>query len=39
MSESFFATLECKLLDRRKFNTKAESRMAIFKPKSGSCGW
>ena len=30
MSESFFATLECELLDRRKFNTKAEARMAIF---------
>ena len=28
--ESFFATLECELLDRRKFRTKAEARMAIF---------
>lgn len=28
--ESFFATLECALLDRRKFRTKAEARMAIF---------
>ena len=28
--ESFFATLECELLDRRKFQTKAEARMAIF---------
>jgi putative transposase len=28
MCESFFATLECELLDRRKFKTKA--RMAIF---------
>jgi putative transposase len=30
MCESFFATLECGLLDRRKFKTKAEARMAIF---------
>ena len=30
MCESFFATLECELLDRRKFHTKAEARMAIF---------
>ena len=30
MWESFFATLECELLDRRKFQTKAEARMAIF---------
>ena len=30
MSESFFATLECELLDRSKFQTKAEARMAIF---------
>ena len=30
MCESFFATLECELLDRRKFQTKAEARMAIF---------
>lgn len=29
MCESFFATLECELLDRRKFQTKAEARMAI----------
>jgi putative transposase len=39
ISESLFATLECKLLDRRKFKTKAESRMVIFKPKSGSWRW
>ena len=25
-----FATLECELLDRRKFQTKAEARMAVF---------
>lgn len=30
MCESFFATLECELLDRRKFRTKAEARMATF---------
>ena len=30
MCESFFATLECELLDRQKFHTKAEARMAIF---------
>jgi putative transposase len=30
MCESFFATLECELFDRRKFRTKAEARMAIF---------
>jgi putative transposase len=30
MCESFFATLECELLDRRRFATKAEARMAIF---------
>ncbi len=30
MCESFFATLECELFDRRKFKTKAEARMAIF---------
>ena len=29
MCESFFATLECELLDRRKFHTKAEARMAV----------
>jgi putative transposase len=30
MCESFFATLECELLQRRKFQTKAEARMAVF---------
>ena len=30
MCESFFATLECELIDRRRFETKAEARMAIF---------
>jgi len=27
---SFFATLECKLLDQRKFQTKAEALMTVF---------
>lgn len=30
MCESFFATLECELLERRKFKTKAEARVACF---------
>jgi putative transposase len=30
MCESFFATLECELLDRRRFRSPAEARMAIF---------
>jgi putative transposase len=30
MCESFFATLECELLNRRSFKTHAEARMAIF---------
>jgi putative transposase len=30
MCESFFATLECELLDRRRFPTQAEARMAVF---------
>ena len=30
MSESFFATLECELLDRRRFASQAEARMACF---------
>ena len=29
-AESFFATLECELVDRRSFQTQAEARMAIF---------
>ena len=31
MCKSFFATLECELLDRRRFATKAEARMAVFR--------
>ena len=30
MAESFFATLECELIDRHSFKTQAEARMAIF---------
>lgn len=30
MCESFFATLECELIDRRSFRTHAEARTAIF---------
>jgi putative transposase len=30
MAESFFATLECELLDRRRFRSQAEAKLAIF---------
>ena len=30
LCKSFFATLECELLDRRSFRSHAEARMAIF---------
>jgi putative transposase len=30
MCESFFASLECELIDRRRFRTHAEARMALF---------
>ena len=30
LCESFFATLECELLDRRKFKTPMEARLAVF---------
>jgi putative transposase len=30
MAESFFASLECELLDRRVFKTKREARVALF---------
>ena len=30
MCESFFASLECELLDRRRFATQVEARLAIF---------
>jgi putative transposase len=30
MCESFFATLECELLDRNRFRSHSEARMAVF---------
>ena len=30
LCESFFATLECELLDRRRFATPVEARLAVF---------
>jgi hypothetical protein len=30
MAESFFARLECELIDRRSFQSKAEARLALF---------
>jgi putative transposase len=30
LCESFFASLECELLDRRRFGTQAEARLAVF---------
>jgi putative transposase len=30
MAESFFATLECELLDRRCFHTQAQAKLAVF---------
>ena len=30
MCESFFATLECELLDQQRFQTQAEAKMAVF---------
>jgi putative transposase len=30
MCESFFATLECELLARRRFRTQVEARLAVF---------
>jgi putative transposase len=30
MGESFFATLECELIDRRRFRSHSEARMAVF---------
>ena len=31
MAESFFATLECELIQRRAFHSHAEARMAVFR--------
>jgi putative transposase len=30
MCESFFATLECELIDRRRFRSHSEARIAVF---------
>ena len=30
MAESFFATLECELLDRRRFATPTQARLTVF---------
>jgi putative transposase len=30
ITESFFATLECELLDRHRFATRSQARMAVF---------
>ena len=30
MCESFFATLECELIDRRRFRSHGEARIAVF---------
>jgi putative transposase len=30
LCESFFATLECELLDRSRFTTQVEARLAVF---------
>jgi putative transposase len=30
MAESFFASLECELIDRRSFRSQAEARLALF---------
>jgi putative transposase len=30
MCESFFATLECELLERKRFRNQAEAKMAVF---------
>jgi putative transposase len=37
MAESFFATLEREVLDRRRFKSHAEARMAVFEWIEGWC--
>ena len=37
MAESFFATLECELLDRRRFATPTQARIAVFDFLEGWC--
>ncbi len=36
MCESFFASLECELLDRHRFPTQAAARLAVFEYIEGS---
>jgi len=36
MCESYFATLECELLDRNRFRSHSEARMAVFSCIEGS---
>ena len=31
LCESFFATLECELIERRRFRNRVEARMAVFR--------
>jgi putative transposase len=40
LCESFFATLECELLDRHRFRTRREAAAAVFEftPSQCSCG-
>ena len=37
VAESFFATLECELLNQRRFKTQVEARMALFDFIEGLC--
>jgi putative transposase len=37
MAESFFATLECELLDRHRFKTQAQAEIAVFDFIEGWC--
>ncbi len=37
MGESFFATLECELIERRSFRSKAEAKVALFSYIEGWC--
>ena len=37
MCESFFATLQCELLARRRFTSQTEARMAVFSYIEGWC--
>lgn len=37
LCESFFATLECELIDRTRFRSHAEARTAVFEFIAGNC--